>query len=342
MRRQHIAGQHHAHSLWGSTPVAALIGLSVMTLGVVLALIFPSCGMAPSPTPPPSGYVWTDATDLVYLTWSNQNGQLAGTSTSVSYGDTTFANSTAPAVFTVGYSGMQAGTTVQLMLHSLVGVTLTGTQSSDGQILTLAVSDEQSGQVTKQTWVAVTPQQEAALLAAFNANEVERGMLPVVEQDASGEPSPWTDQNSSFIAQIQSEVQADQQMLQTIQQAHDETIQCQDVQTFQASNLLSATVFAFTFAPADAALIHHLLTLAQAWKQVQQHPIPYIAGLPAAKLSWVVSPAQYQAGTRTAMHIAAQIARSKRADTAQLQALLRQYQRIMQTEQAIAKSCPGT
>jgi hypothetical protein len=322
----------------GNVWFPTMIGLHSMILGPILLVGLAACGTAASP----SGYVWTNATDLMYLSWNKQNGQLSGTSTSISYASTPFASATTPAIFTAGYRGTQDGTTVHLTLHTLFAPALTGTQSSEGQTLTFNVPDPATGQMHPTTWVAVSAEQEQALVAAFEANEVVRGMLPIVQQDVRSEPTPWMDQNRRYIAQIHSEVQADQQMLTTNQQAHDETVQCQDVQRFQYANMLTSTVFVFAFVPADAALMRHLATLKQAWKQAKQSPIPQIAGLPASQLSWVVTPAQYQAGTRTAMHIAAQIARSKRADTAQLQALLRQYQRIMQTEQAIAKSCPGT
>jgi hypothetical protein len=326
-----------ADQAWFST----MFGLHLLTLGVVLWVTLASCGIAGA-TPPPTGYVWTNSTDLAYLTWNPNNGQLAGTSTSVSYANTMFADSTTPGVFTVGYRGTQDGTSVQVTLHALFDVALSGTLSDDGQRLTLNVPDAASGQLTPETWVAVTAPQEAALLAAFHANEVVGGMLPIVQQNAAAEPTPWTDQNSGSLAQLQSEVQDDQAMLTTIRQARAETTQCQDVQRFQFSNLLTSASFVFSYAIGDDALMTHLSTLEDAWKQVEQQGVPQIAGLAAARLSWVVSPVQYQAGTRTAMQIAALITQSKRADTRQLQALAQQYQRIMQTEQAIAKSCLGT
>jgi hypothetical protein len=309
-------------------PCASLFtGLHSMTLFVVLLLMLASCGIAGA-TPPPTGYVWTTSTKLDYLTWNPNNGQLAGTSTSVSYANTMFADSTTPEVFIAGYRGTQDGTSVQVTLHSLFDATLFGTLSGDGKTLTLDVPDEISGQLTRETWVAVTAPQEAALLAAFNANEVVGGLLPIVQQDAAAEPTPWTDQNSGGIAQLQSEVQDDQAMLTTIQQARDETTQCQDVQRFQSSNLLTSAAFAFSYAPGDDALMTHLSTLEDAWKQTERQRVPQIAGLPAANLPWV--------------RIAAHITRSKQQDSKQLHALAQQYQRIMQTEQAIAKSCLGT
>jgi hypothetical protein len=335
MRRHSIAGHHHAHAPWDSTPVAALIGLYAMTLGVVLALILPSCGM----TPPPSGYVWMDKADLVYLTWNNQHGNLSGTVTSVSYTTPAFTASPTSDVSSFGYHGTLSSTSVLLHLSTLFDPTISGTLSGNGQTLTLGVPDATSGQMRQETWVAVTPQQETALLAAFNANEVARGMLPVVEQDAGGEPSPWTDQNAGGIAEVQSQVQNDQAMLTAIQQAHDETTQCQDVHAFQDSNLLTSASFAFVYATGDAPLMTHLAVLEQAWKQVQAHPVPQIASLPKAQLAWVVTPAQYQAGTQRAVQLAAQIDHSKQQDTAQLHALWQQYQAILHTEQAIATSC---
>jgi hypothetical protein len=335
MRRHSIAGHHHAHAPWDSTPVAALIGLYAMTLGVVLALILPSCGM----TPPPSGYVWMDKADLVYLTWNNQHGNLSGTVTSVSYTTPAFTASPTSDVSSFGYHGTLSSTSVLLHLSTLFDPTISGTLSGNGQTLTLGVPDATSGQMRQETWVAVTPQQETALLAAFNANEVARGMLPVVEQDAGGEPSPWTVQNAGGIAEVQSQVQNDQAMLTAIQQAHDETTQCQDVHAFQDSNLLTSASFAFAYAIGDAPLMTHLASLEQAWKQVQAHPIPQIAGLPKASLAWVLTPAQYQTGTQRAVQLAAQITRSKAQDTQQLHALRQQYQAILHTEQAIAASC---
>jgi hypothetical protein len=316
-------------------------GLHSMTLFVVLLLMLASCGIAGA-TPPPTGYVWTTSTKLDYLTWNPNNGQLAGTSTSVSYANTMFANSITPDVFTAGYSGTQHGTTVQVTLHSLFDVTLSGTLSNNGQTLTLDMPRETSGQLTRETWVAVTAPQEAALLSAFKANEVVGGLLPIVQQDAAAEPTPWTDQNSGGIAQLQSEVQDDQAMLTTIQQAQNETTQCQDVQRFQSSNLLTSAAFAFSYAPGDDALMTHLSTLEDAWKQAERQGVPQIAGLPATNLPWVVTAEHYQTRTRTALRIAAHITRSKQQDSRQLHALAQQYQRIMHTEQAIAKSCLGT
>jgi hypothetical protein len=327
----------HLMKTTGNVWFPTVIGLHILTLVAVLFIALTSCGTAASP----SDYVWTSRSELISLSWDKQHGQLSGMSTSISYASTAFAFSTMPDIFTASYHGTQDGPTVHLTLQTLAHAELSGTQSGDAQTLTLNVPDPTTGQLRSTTWIAVIPVQEIALVAAFKANEVIHGMLPIVEQDASAEPTPWTDQNRGYIVQVQSEVQADQQMLTTIQQAHDETVQCQDVQTFQSTNMLVPAAFVYAYALVDAALMRHLATLAQAWKQVQQHPIPPIAGLSASQLSWVVPPAQYQAGTHTAMQEAAHITSSERADTRQLHALLRQYQSIMQTEQAIARSCLG-
>ena len=306
---------------------------SLMLALLLFVLILESCSSAAQPT----GYVWTDQDDLVSLSWNNQNGQLSGARTSVSYAATPFPASTRPAVTAVEYTGtVTANGVVTLTLHegSLVKA-ITGSVSSNGQMLQLTEIDPATGQHEWRAWIAVTTDQETALLAAFNAYEVVHGMLSVVQQDTSHEQA-WSDPNASDVTQARQAVTAQAQELTAIQQVRDETARCKDIAQFEP---LPASTFTLLFAPSQNGLVRDFATLTHAWDMAQHIPVPQITGL---DLPWLLSAQTYQRQSQSASHLIVRITTTYAQDEQAMQHLEQQERVMMQQVALLGKRCPPT
>lgn len=278
-----------------------------------------------------------DQDTLVSLTWNNQNSQLSGVWTSVSYTATPFPVSTSPAVTTMEYSGkITASGAVMLTLHEGPFIeTITGNLLNNGQMLYLMGNDPATGQREQHTWVAVTTNQQAALLVAFNANEVVRGMLSVVQQDTAHE-QPWSDPNSGDVAQARQAVAAQTQELTTIQQASNETTRCQDIAQFEP---LPTSTFILLFVPSQNGLVRDFATLTHAWSTAQHTSVPQIASL---SLPWLVTTQAYQRQSQGASRLVAHITTTYGHDEQAMQLLEQQDRVITRRVALLAKSCPPT
>lgn len=299
---------------------------------VLLLLILTSCSSAAQP----SGYVWTDQNTLVSLTWNDQSEQLSGTYTRVSYDQTLFPASMQPVVVTSDYTGRLADGSVTLHIGTgAFAEDMAGWQSKNWQSLVLTIIRPSTGQRTSENLVAITADQQSTLLAAFNANEVVRGMLAVVQHDTSYEQG-WSDPNGGDVIQARQAVAAQAAELATIQQASNETTRCQDIGQFAP---LPASTFTLLFAPSQNGLVRDDATLTRAWRAVQHTPVPQIAGL---SLSWLITAQTYQHQSQEASRLVARITTAYMQDEQAMQQLEQQERVIMQQVAQLGKACPPT
>lgn len=300
---------------------------------IVFLLILASCSSAAQP----AAYVWTDQDHLVSLTWNNQNGQLSGVWTSVSYAATAFPASTSPPVTAIEYSGtVTANGAVTLTFHEGPFIeTITGNLSSDGQTLHLTRIDLSTGERERLPWVAVITDQQAALLMAFNAYEVVRGMLSAVQQDASHEQG-WSDPNAGDVTQARQAVTVQMSELTAMQQARDETTRCQDIAQFEP---LAASTFTLLFAPSQNGLVRDFATLTHAWSSAQHTSVPQIAGL---SMPWLVTTQTYQHQSQHAGDLVTHITSTYEQDKRAMQQLEQHDRAITQQVALLGKWCPPT
>ncbi len=308
--------------------------LHVFLLAVILAFILTACGNVATQL---YAYVWTDSDTLLSLTWHNQNNSLSGDWTSVSYKSTPFPASTQPDVTTMGYTGTMttSGVVTLTIGRGLHSETLSGQQDSDSEMLQLSGIDPAAGQTQRRTLIAVTQQQEAALLAVFNAYEVVRGMLPVVQRDARTQAT-ISDPNASSVSQAQEALREQQAELAAMQQAQDTATKCQDV----AYQPIDTAYFTLLFTPSDNPLVHDYNRLTHAWNGARHLSLPQIAGLSVAHLPWIVSIQAYQRGTQQASALVARIEATYRQDERTMQQLKQQDQAIAEQVTTIGKNCP--
>jgi hypothetical protein len=268
---------------------------------------------------------------------------VSGQLTDVSYASTAFPASTQPDATTQGYIGHLTtdGTLTLQTGVGLFGGTLIGKQSADQQMLTLHTTNLTTSQGESQTWVAVTPSQEAALLIAFNAYEVVQGMLPVVQQDVHQQATPPADLNAPSVEQARQAAQREQAHLTTIQHAPNETTQCQEAADFIP---LDTSTFTLPIEPQHLALVRDLTTLDHAWDMAHSLPIPMIDTLsaPPSRLPWYLSSQTFASQTLIATRDVAILQQDYDQDEDTMRQLQKQDQVIQHTMQAISASCPSS
>jgi hypothetical protein len=307
-----------------------IASIALLTPGILLLLLFASCGT----TMGPSTYAWTDKDTLNTLTWNDQNGSLSGQYTSVSYAHTAFPSETQPDVFSAAYAGTLSNSAVSIRIDSgPLTEDVTGSLTKGGTTLALTFLDPSTGEVRHQTWVAVTAGQQAQLLAAFTAYQQVQGWLDVASQDAEKQPA-WTDPNTSYLTQIQQSVSGQQAELAAIKAAQADTERCQLVARFQP---IASSAFALPVPAAQDETLHDDARLSQAWHAAQRATIPQIAGL---TLLWVIVPSVYQHNTAGIANLAARLQAAYRRDAATMQQLQHQDQQIAQQVTILGKGCP--
>lgn len=326
-RARLICGREsHRYRPW--TQVA--VSISMLTSGVILLLLFASCGT----TAGPSAYVWTDRDTLNTLTWNDQSGSLSGQYTSISYAHTSFPAETQPDIFGTAYTGTLSNGMVSIMIGSgPLSETMTGTLSADGATLILMGVSPANGQTNHQTWVAITTDQQSQLLAAFTAYQQVQGWLGVVSRDALQQRA-WTDPNAFYLDQVWQSVSGQQAEFAAIEAAQNEPARCQLVARFQP---FASSAFALPVPAAQDETLHDDTLLYQAWKVAQQVTIPQIAGL---TLPWVIAPPIYQRATARVSAFAARLQAAYRQDAATMERLQHQDQQIAQQVTVLGKGCP--
>jgi len=309
------------------TSIRGAIGLIVGILATMAVLLgFVGCA---SPKEP-SAYVWTDAKHLVTLTWNEQNENLSGDSTSISYSSVAFPSSTQPDVVMVAFSGSELGNSVTL---DIGGEHVTGTLAPDAGQLSVAFALSASGQIVHQTWVAVAAEELTQLVAAFSAYNLVQGWLDGAKREAT-ESRMWSDPNTEYLAQVQQSESLQQRELAAIATAPDETTRCWGVARFQP---LAASAFTLPETVAQDGTLHDVAMLDRAWQRAQRVVIPHITGL---TLPWVIAPSVYQHENEPVAALVAHIQASYRQDGATMQRLQMQDQHIAQQVTVLGRGCP--
>jgi hypothetical protein len=327
-RAEPMQGRRFSCSQTWTQVVASIAFLTTSIL--LLLLLFASCGT----TPGPSAYVWTDKDTLNTLTWNDQNGSLSGQYTSVSYAHTAFPSETQPGVFGAAYTGALDNSAFSIRIGSgPLAEDVTGSLSNGGTTLALTFLDPSAGETRHQTWVAVTADQQAQLLAAFTAYQRVQGWLGVASQDAEKQ-SAWTDPNTSYLTQVQQSVSGQQAELAAIKAAQADTKRCQLVARFQP---IASSAFALPVPVAQDGTLHDDAQLFLTWHTAQRVTIPQIAGL---TLPWVIVPSVYQHDTAGIANLAARLQAAYRRDAATMQRFQQQDQQIAQQVTILSKGCP--
>lgn len=278
----------------------------------------------------PSAYVWTDAEHLVTLTWQDQNNSLSGEYTSISYASVAFPTDTAPDVVTVAYSGTESGNAVTL---DIGGEHVTGTLAPDSSQLSVAFALPATGQAVHQTWVAVTAEEQAQLVAAFSAYEQVQGWLDVAERDAVG-ANAWNDPKTASLAQVRQSVSEQQAELTAIQNTQQTTMRCHLVARFAP---IASSAFALPITAAQDGTLHDAAMLVQAWQSAQRQRVPHVAGL---ALPWIISPPVEEHESVQFAVFANRLQTAYRQNEAAMQRLRRQDEQIAQQVTILGQNCP--
>jgi hypothetical protein len=308
----------------------AALCLHVLTLAALLTFLLSACGGAA----PPWGYVWTDAQHFETLSWKEQNGQLSGQYSGLSYAQVSFPSATQPASYGAAYQGTLNGQTVNITIGAgLLSQHLEGTLSGDESILTLSFLDPSSGQTVQQRWVAVTAVQQGQLVAAFNAYEQARGWLALVQQERQRESS-WHDPNASFLATTQRALQNQQAQVEQIQQASDGQTRCTLVAAYRP---LDASWFTLPFPASGDGLLAALAHFQQAWQRAEQSHVPHIASL---SLPWLLSAADERRAIASATMLASRRESAYQADEQAMQHEQQQSKQLDEQVTTLSQGCP--
>jgi hypothetical protein len=325
--RPEQVGQWHGNASGGQ--FSAALCLHVLTLTAVLALLS-ACGGAA----PPWGYVWTDAQHFETLSWREQNGQLSGQYSGLSYAQVSLPSATQSASYGAAYTGTLNGQTVNITIGAgLLSQHLEGTLSGNESILTLSFLDPSSGKTVQQRWVAVTQTQQGQLVAAFNAYEQARSWLTWVQQERQRERD-WHDPNASFLATTQRALQNQQAQVEQIQQASDGRTRCALVAAYMP---LDASWFTLPDPSSSDGLLSALAHFQQAWQTAERSPVPHIAGL---TLPWLLSSADEQRAIAPVSTLAAQLQASYRADEQAMQQAQQQSRQLDAQVTTLSQGCP--
>lgn len=320
MQRRHV-GRLRQWRLF-SRSLLLLSALALLALGVS------ACA---APRAQPFAYVWTDAQSLDTLIWHEQNGALSGQDTTLSFAATAFPTSTQPDVGTAAYTGTLSDSAVTITIGGMEQVT--GTQSADSNQLSLSAVSPASGQLVRQTWVAVTANQQAALVQAFEAQEAARDWLGVVVLEARAETS-WTDPNADALTTTQAQLAQHQAQLTAIQQAQDSTTRC----TLAARSIpLAASWFALPFTISNSRLAALFVRFTPAWQAARRLAVPRVAGL---ALPWLLTAQDERHAIAPATTLAAHIQAVYTADAQSMQRFSQQSRHIDAQVTTLDAGCP--
>jgi hypothetical protein len=323
--RPGLADKWHGNAIGGW--FSAACGLHVLTVLALLTLILSS---------PPWGYVWTDATHLETLSWNEDNNQLSGQYSGISYAQVTLPSPLQPASYGAAYTGTLNGSTVTLTIGSgSLSEHLTGTQSGDDRTLILTFLDSTSTKPVQQRWVAVTQTQQGQLVAAFNAYQQARGWLALVQQGRQRERD-WHDPNASFLATTQSALQNQQAHVEQMQQAQDMPTRCTLVAAYRP---LDSSWFTLPFPASSDGLLSALARFQQAWQRAERSPVPHLAGL---ILPWLLSAADERRAIAPASTLALHIQKSYQADEQIMRQDQQQSKHLDEQVTTLSQGCPPT
>src|SRR5579875_680282 len=318
-------GQWHGNARGGRFSAACL---HVLTLTALLALLS-ACGGAAHLW----GYVWTDATHLETLSWNQDNSQLSGQYTGLSYAQISLPSTTQPASYGAAYQGTINGQTVTLTIGTgLLSQHLSGTLSGDENMLTLSFLDPSSGKTVQQRWVAVTQTQQGQLVAAFNAYEQARAWLTWVQQERQRERD-WHDPNAAALATTQQAVRTQQAQVEQMQQAAPQT-RCALVAAYLP---LDASWFTLPFPASSDGLLSALAHFQQAWQRAESRPVPHLTGL---ALPWWLSAQDERRAIAPATALATHIQTVDAADAQTMQHEQQQSRQLDEQVTILSQGCP--
>lgn len=325
-------GQHrqesHRDGMGSWLPVA--LCLHVLTLLAILAFLLSACGSSSQPW----GYVWTDATHLETLSWNESNGQLSGQYSGISYAQISFPSAMHPESYGAAYSGTLTGQTVNMTIGAgLLSQHLTGTLSSEGTMLSLTFLDPSSGKAVQQRWVAVSREQQSQLVSAFNAYQIARAWLALVQQQRRSE-NDWHDPNVNALATTQRALQQQQTQVEQMQQASEMQTRCPLVATYRP---LDSSWFTLPFPASGDGLLSALAHFQQAWQDAEQSNVPHLAGL---ALPWLLSSANERRDITGPAVLASHLQASYRADEQLMRQEQQESQQLDQQVTRFAQGCP--
>jgi hypothetical protein len=328
-KRERQGGKRHRSASGSGGWLQAALCLHVLTLLALLAFLLSACGGAA----PPWGYVWTDAQHFETLSWNEQNGQLSGQYSGLSYAQVSFPSAT-PENYGAAYTGTLSGQTVTLTIGSgLLSQHLTGMLTAHGAILTLTWLDPSSGKTVQQRWVAVSQTQQGQLVAAFNAYEQARGWLSLVQQERQRERG-WHDPNASFLATTQSALQRQQGQVEQIQQAQQMQTRCTLVAAYRP---LDSSWFTLPFSTHNDGLISALAHFQQAWQKAERSPVPHLRAL---ALPWLLSTQDERRAIALAAMQASRREAAYRADEQAMQHEQQQSKQLDEQVTTLSQGCP--
>lgn len=313
--------QDHHQSKRGQ--IALLI---VPVLLVAMTFLLGGCGQPPSPW----GYVWTNATTIETLSWQVSETHLTGNVLWLTFVDVPFPQQTQPDETGVAYSGTMARNQVQFTIGGRINDT--GTQRDNGATLLLSGIDPVSFQpFTRQTWVAVTREQQIQLQQAFTAfGLVHEWLNEASSQDR--QETPWHDPNTFTLQATQQLVSSNQALLHQMQATADQQARCQLAHTYTP---IGSGDSAFLH---DDSLVSDVDALTASWKKAAALSIPH---LPASlSLPWLLSSAAYQQASASVVRDAQGIRATLQQDQTTMQALAQTDHQTGLQISALTVGCP--
>ena len=317
-------------------------------LNLCIIVLLVGCGATP---PPPWGYLATEATSLLSLTWSGQSS-LTGRLMLAQYPLPWYDDASTPKITTALYHGTRAANGQVILTVSVVPVPRTLIGQLHGNTLMLAFPTGY-GQITQEHLVPVTATQQEQLLHAFEAfGRVRVALARLSWTMATSGVTLHTvqnlDENGDLLKQAALTVQQTQQAFQIIQQEHDETTQCQQVTTFwqttgmgmDGTHLNLITPFQATPSLPQQQLLTEVAAAQAAWKVAQPMVLPRVTDLPSP-LPWVVTATQFQEAMRQPEQLAQAIHHELQRDQQQLAPFNAQESGLLAQIQAIGQSCPS-
>ena len=247
--------------------------VSGLVLLVIGSFLFVGCSGQASPT---QGYLFTDESHLLYLTWNQKSNQLAGVLTSLSYQLPVLNTSSQPQTQQLEYHGtLQRNQEVTLIVASTE--TLVGQLQQNASRLLLSETTEGGSQ---QLWYAVNQNDEHVLAPAFAAFEHVHGALNLLANETA--PEQMQARQTIFQDQVQQAmlyVALLQGDLTAMQHDLSEKGRCQRVTEVLQYYPANAGTFQVSPSPQQTSLAHDLHTAQETWNTAQHLSLPSIDGL---------------------------------------------------------------
>ena len=304
--------------------------MSSLFLLVIESFLFVGCG---GPTPPPQGYLFTDASHLLYLTWNQKDNQLSGILTSLSYQLPVLNASSQPQAQQLEYYGT-------MQRHQEVTLTVASTETLVGQLQQntsrLLLSDTTEGG-SQHLWYAVNQDDEHVLATAFSAFEHVHGALNLLANETAPEQmqalqtifQDQVQQATHYVTLLQGDVTAMQRDL-------SEKGRCQRVDEVMQYYPANAGTFQVSPSPQQSSLAHDLHMAQETWNTAQHLSLPSIDGL---SLPWQLSGRDVSTALRYDQTVLTQYQHLYQHNQSQMDTLKHTYEVIGQNIETIKQRC---